>query len=241
LKKLIVLLLVIISLYGCKYREPIITEIPASIQAMNRRKEVFYNNNIFYKVEDGMLENIEIEGRLGIYRWHLGIFGRGSKEIIIYEDGEKKWKQFYKVKGIKSKYISSDVNDFKFKLESFNKEDKLKVELEELTEKMANNAEIPEIKSIEYNEEKVEFQEGSSFGNLTNDYNVTQIAEESDYEIKIVKNKEEIGRVIMGSRIGTGVFIRKGTDEEMKKFLFKCAYVQIIHKRIKESIQEEFD
>ena len=41
------------------------------------------------------------------------------------------------------------MNDFKFKLESFNKEDKLKVELEELTEKMANNAEIPEIKSIE--------------------------------------------------------------------------------------------
>ena len=212
------------------------------------------------------------EGVMEVTRQKIFFYGIAKEECLIYEDKKVVWKLKYKVDGYRNTIDA--VNSLKLKVEDVKSKTEIKTETGELTQTRQDTGCIPEIKNIDYKGEKINFEimhyfidtiykiepvwgPGSEEVYDISEYKkVTGRNPDVIYEIKILKNEEEIAKLVLSDtkysyntkiRIGKKpipnnsiLYIKNGVDEELKSFLFKSALMLKLHKEMRYSIQKEF-
>ncbi len=193
------------------------------------------------------------------------LYQYGDSKGRIYENNKLVWEMEYKVNGYK--YRINNIEKFKVKLLDKASKKVIETGIEELTDYNKLNAEIPEIKYVDYRGEKIEFKrEGMKRKNISvnNGIEITIDSSEVYYgemekisSITILKNGEEIGRIFFeipeiemytNSAIipkaeegHGGVYIKKSVDEDLKEFLLKCTLMQFQHKMMRVIIKNEME
>ena len=201
-------------------------------------------------------ENYQTKGIPTITIQEIFLYGCGSMKLFIYENKGKKWEIDYKVGGIKSMIDSNQyiVNNFELKVKDKNTGAEIKSDISTLKPSGLEYA----LTGIYYNNEKISFEQigflvdttvkmKKFFPTRVEKVAVTEqlykkmIGYTSEYiiELKIVKNNEDIGKIVLKNRKSSVLYIKNGVDEDLKSFLFKTALLLKLHKEIRNDLQQK--
>jgi hypothetical protein len=267
LKKIIFILIILLNLTGCSAikKAQMEEEIKQKKWQEERieREKIYYSlqnyradkNYQFYKIEDKK-NKIEILNKYFIYKSpyfspeYFTIYQYGKSTERIYVDNKVYWEMIYKAKGYR--HSVKGVNEFEFKIIEKNSKKEIKTEIGELTERRKDEALIPDIKSIEYEGEKIIFEIKEI--DIVN--KVRKTVESSVYidpnEISILKNGEEIGIMLLHERLKNsnsrvkeydygGVYIKNSVDEKLKSFIFQTVLAYKQHKMMRIEIRNKME
>ncbi len=202
-------------------------------------------------------EKYQTKGIPSVTRQKIVFYGYGNSKLYICENEEEQWEVYYKVSGFKETIDA--VNSFKIRIKDKKTGKEIKNEIGNLTQSRQEYALIPGIKNIYYNDEKISFEQIGFLVDttveirklfptrfekkvVTDDVYKKMRGCNPDYiiELKIVKNNEDVGKIILKDRKNSILYIKNGIDEDLKSFLFKSALLLKLHKEIGNSIQKEF-
>lgn len=263
MKKVLIILLIGISMIGCSAIIERAQNLNEKLREENQRNETnegykrlekykqsiehtFYERAEYYRIKNKVLRflrgtsgyKIADKYSMGFPYFstgHISIYTYGDIDIYIDKNYKEIWKMSYKVKGLK--YMVSPIREFELKLKDLETKEEIKIEMGEIPPEEENgDVNLPKIKSIEYNKEKIEFEEIKTYVDIKT---VVRNKPDKVFEIKVLKNNEEIGVIIL-KEIGGGIAIKNSVDKDMQEFLIKCFLVFDMHKKMKYEIIKEF-
>lgn len=287
MRKIVSIIITLILLSGCSgvvtvnsiTKEKTVLSMKKIKDEMEKYKED--TSYIFYKIEDKPTKASIANFLFGDTAYMIGgkyitgpgyftserffLYQYGKVTQRIYENKKAVWEMKYKVNGYK--YRINNIEKFKFKLLDKESKKEIETETEELTAQNKYDAEISEIKYIDYRGEKIEFKSenmGRENISVNNGIKITVNSSEVYYvdmekisSMGILKNGEEIGRIffeipeieidahsaiIPKAEDGHGgVYIKKSVDEDLKEFLLKCTLMQLQHKMMRVAIKNEME